>query len=134
MDIDPAASHWALADKYFKAQRFREALDQFREYLWFKPNDPAAHRNGGVAHCDLGEFSLAVEPFLRAVRLGGENIEVYHRLGFVYGELERHEDAARAFQNAIRLDPGSADSYCGLALSFMRLEKRVESMQAANEA
>jgi Flp pilus assembly protein TadD len=67
MDINTAASHWALGDKYFKSQRFREAIDQFRECIWLEPNDPAAHHSLGVAYCELRRFALAVEPFLRAI-------------------------------------------------------------------
>ncbi len=97
-------------------------------------NDPAGHHSLGMAYCELGEFAQAIDPFLRALRLGPEFAEVYHTLGLVYSELEQHDDAVRAFQNAVRLKPNNADNHCGLATSYLQLHRPAEAIQSAKEA
>jgi len=134
MQSKNSAACWELGEKYFKSRRFKEAVEQFQEYIWLNPNDPAGHHSLGMAYCKLGEFAQAIDPFLRALRLGPEFAEVYHTLGLVYSELEQHENAVRAFQNAIRLEPESADNHCGLATSYLQLHRPAEAIQSANEA
>jgi tetratricopeptide (TPR) repeat protein len=83
-----ASALWKLAVDCYKAGRFREAVDQFQEYIWANPNDPAGHHSLGMAYCQLGEFAQAIDPFMRSLSLGPEFAEVYHTLGTVYSELE----------------------------------------------
>ena len=107
-----------LGEEYFKSGRFKEAVEQFQEYIWLNPNDPAGHHSLGMAYSELGEFAQAVDPFFASAETGVPNFsEVYHTLGLVYNELQQHANAVRAFQNAIRLEPGSADNHCGLTAS-----------------
>jgi cytochrome c-type biogenesis protein CcmH/NrfG len=96
-----------------------EAVEQFREYIWANPNDPAGHHSLGMAYCQLGEFAQAIDPFLRALRLGPEFAEVYQTLGTAYSELEQHDNVASAFQNAVRLEPDNAANHCSLATSYL---------------
>src|ERR1700733_12751820 len=125
---------WKLGDDCYKAGRYREAIQHFREYIWANPNDPAGHHSLGMAHGQLGEFAEAVDPFLRALRLGPEVAEVYHTLGTVYSELEQHDNAASAFQNAIRLEPDNADNHCSLATSYLKLDRPADAISSAKAA
>src|SRR6266853_2065513 len=129
-----AAACREVGEKYFKSRRFKEAVEQFQEYIWLNPNDAAGHHSLGMAYCELGDFAQAVDPFLRALRLGPEFAEVYHSLGLVYSKLEQHEKAVRAFQDAIRLEPDSADNHCRLATSYLQLQRPAEAIQSAKEA
>jgi Flp pilus assembly protein TadD len=72
-----ATKHYELGEADFKARRFKEAVEQFQEYLRLNPNDPAGHHSLAMAYCELGRFDLAVEPFVQALRLGPEFGEVY---------------------------------------------------------
>jgi len=49
-----------IRKKYSKLHRFREAAEQFQEYIWLNPNDPAGHHSLGMSYCKLGEFALAI--------------------------------------------------------------------------
>jgi tetratricopeptide (TPR) repeat protein len=129
-----ASALWKLGDDCYKAGRFREAVEQFKEYIWANPGDPAGHHSLGMAYCQLREFSQAIDPFLRALRLGPEFAEVHHTLGTVYSELEQHDNAAGAFQTAVRLEPDNAANHCSLATSYLNLNKPAEAMHSAREA
>lgn len=69
MEIDNATAHRELGEKYCKLRRFKEAVEQLQEYIWLNPNDPVGRHSLIMACCGLGQFALAVEPFLRALRL-----------------------------------------------------------------
>jgi tetratricopeptide (TPR) repeat protein len=129
-----AAECLQLGEELFKSRRFKEAVEQFHEYVWLNPNDAAGHRILGMAYCELGEFAQAVDPFLRALRLGPESAEDYYVLGLAYSELQQHENAARAFSSAIRFEPDNAANHCGLATSYLQLHRPAEAMQHAKEA
>ncbi len=129
-----AEERWRLGEEYFKGRRFKEAVEQFQEYIWLNPSEPAGHHSLGAAYCELGEFAQAIDPFLRALRLGPESSEVYHNLGLAYSELQQHKNAASAFQSAIRLEPDKAEYCCRLASSYLHLNKPTEAVQSAQEA
>lgn len=129
-----AALCWELGEKYYQSRRFRESVEQFQEYIWLNPTDPAGHHSLAMTYCQLGEFAQAVEPFLRAIKLGPEFGEVYRSLGLVYCELQQHENAARAFQNATRLEPDNPENHCGLATSYLQLARPTEAIQSVKEA
>lgn len=132
--VKDTSALWKLGEDCYKAGRFSEAVERFREYIWANPNNPAGHHSLGMAHCQLGEFAQAIDPFLRALRLGPEFADVYHTLGAVYSELEQHDNAASAFQNAVRLEPDNADNHCSLAIAYLKLNKPAEAMNSAKEA
>ena len=46
------------------------------------------------------------------------DIELHIRLGFIYTKLERADDAQRAFENAVRLDPKRAIAHYMLGLIY----------------
>jgi tetratricopeptide (TPR) repeat protein len=134
MQSKNVAACWELGQEHFKSRRFREAVEQFQEYIWLNPSDPAGHHSLGMTFCELGEFRQAIDPFLRALRLGPEFAEVYRTLGEVYSELKQHDDAVDAFQNAVRLEPDNAENYCGLATSYLQLHRPAEAMHSARKA
>ena len=129
-----ASTLWKLGEDCYKAGRYTDAVEHFKEYIWANPNDPAGHHSLGMAYCQLGEFARAIDPFLLALRLGPEFAEVYQTLGTVYSELEQHDKAASAFQNAIRLEPDNTDNHCGLATSLLKLNKPADAMRSAENA
>jgi tetratricopeptide (TPR) repeat protein len=134
MESKNAAACHALGEKLYKEGRFREAVDQFKEYIWLNPNDPAGHHSLAMAHCQLREFTPAIESFSRALRIGPEFADVYNSLGSAYSEVGRHQDAAEAFRNAIRLESDNADHHCALAESYLNLHKASDAASSAKEA
>jgi protein O-GlcNAc transferase len=125
---------WKIADDCYRAGRYTEAIDLFKEYIWANPNDPAGHHGLGMAYGGSGQFAEAIDPFHRALRLNPTFAEVYYRLGTIYGELEQHDEAASAYQSAIRLDPDNVTCHCALAELFLEQNKPADAVVPAKEA
>jgi tetratricopeptide (TPR) repeat protein len=68
------------------------------------------------------------------LRLSPAFAEGYYRLGKIYSELERHDEAASPFQSAIRLDPENVTSYCALAELFLEQNNPADAVAPAKEA
>jgi len=62
-----------------------------------------------------------------AVQREPDNIELYIRLGFTYAKLEKADDAQRAFENAVRLNPKRPIAQYMLGLIY---EKKGETQKA----
>lgn len=57
------------------------------------------------------------------------NIELHIRLGFAYSRLEKADDAQRAFENVVRLDPARAIAHYMLGLIYEK--KGLKEMAAS---
>ena len=68
---------------------------------------------------------------MEALKRGPKYGEVCHTLGLAYGKLGQRENAANAFQDALRAEPDRVESYFALANSYSRLEKQGQAVQAA---
>ena len=64
------------------------------------------------------------------------NIELYIRLGFTYTKLDKADDAQKAFENAVRLDPRRAIAHYMLGLIYEKKglkEKAIAAWKACLE-
>ena len=71
-----------------------------------------------------------------AVKQEPLNVELYVRLGFTYAKLEKADDAQRAFENAVRLDPKKAAAHYMLGLIYEKKglkEKAIAAWKACLE-
>lgn len=82
-----------------------------------KPTDPVSRRFApGVA---AGLFALAVVPLLTGCT--GINVRLAMNQGVSHYKAKEFEKAAEKFQEAITLNPGHAEAYLDLGLTYMEL-------------
>ncbi|HNW45529.1 MAG TPA: tetratricopeptide repeat protein [Elusimicrobiales bacterium] len=58
------------------------------------------------------------------------DIEIYMRLGYTYSRLEQADDAQRAFEGAVRLDPKKAGAHYMLGLIYEKKGLRDRAIAA----
>ncbi|MEO8306780.1 MAG: type IV pilus biogenesis/stability protein PilW [Pseudomonadota bacterium] len=63
----------------------------------------------GVAYMQQGNLALAKEKLERAEKQDPKNLEAHTSLAFLYEKLDKHEDAEKQYQTALKLQPDSAD-------------------------
>ena len=78
---------------------------------------------GNIAF-ERGDTSGALEHFSAAERAGSGIPELPVRVGFAYLKLRRWDDARRAFENALEIDPQSPLAHHGLGLAHLRQRHR----------
>jgi Flp pilus assembly protein TadD len=111
-----------LADAFRKLRegRGRETANLLNDIV--KPSETAlvAHVERGKQHDESGRHELAIEEFLAARELDGENVEALALLATSYGALGRFKDADLAIEEALRLDPGNVQAQVGEAILAFR--------------
>ena len=88
--------------------------------------------NSGIHH-SVDEHIKNAATLEEAIKQDPANIELYIRLGFTYSKLEKADDAQRAFENAVRLDPKRAIAHYMLGLIYEKKglkEKALTAWQA----
>lgn len=75
----------------------------------------------GVLELNQGNQELALEYLLKAEQAMGRHRGLSTSIGKAYLELERYEDAGRAFERAIEIDPDDPEAHLGMAVVFLSM-------------
>ena len=98
---------------------------------------PAAPgRWDSAKHLSVEELTKNAAALEEAVKQAPADIELYIRLGFTYTKLEKADDAQKAFENAVRLDPKRAVAHYMLGLIYEKKglkEKAIAAWKACLE-
>lgn len=78
----------------------------------------------------LAELNQTAADAERQLLLQPENIDLHLKLGFTYTRLGRADDAQRAFENAVRLDPKRAIAHYMLGLIYEKKGLRAQAAAA----
>ncbi len=97
-----AGYNW-LGTFFFRQGRFQEASTMFQQVTALAPDSFRGYQNLGGAYTALGRFDLAVPTLERSVQLR-PSAAAHSNLGTVYFYLRRFADAARAYEQAVKLD------------------------------
>jgi predicted CXXCH cytochrome family protein len=79
-------------------------------------------------------FDKAVDEFRRSLELEGDHPNVQVRLGGLESTLGNFAQARNAYQRALKINPGEADAYVGLAIVEMETGNREEAFRDARHA
>jgi ribosomal protein S12 methylthiotransferase accessory factor len=108
------------------------ALELFQQALRQRP-DPReiASIHVHIAAClkDLGQFQQALEALTLAEQHNDELKEIYNLRGFCHYQLKEHQEAIKAFERAIEIDPGSAIDYANIGSNLRELGLKHEAIR-----
>ncbi len=93
--LDPMSTvlSYVLAEAYFHARRFHDAIQQCRETLLLDPTFRAAKNLLGWLYLEMGETEKAIS-FLEETRKEiGDDLKGWSELGYAYGVAGRRTDA-----------------------------------------
>jgi tetratricopeptide (TPR) repeat protein len=85
------------------------------EVLWM------AYRSLGFAYHELGKLDEAETAYYEALTLDSKNMEIRHRLGKLYLERQRVEEARDIFIDIIEEDPTSAGAHANLGTAYLTM-------------
>jgi tetratricopeptide (TPR) repeat protein len=110
----------AEGERMLRAERFAEARGIFEKLTKSK-------RERGPALVGLAEVSFQEKKYADAARAAelasehGGGVKARVLLGDAHFRLARYKEAARAYEDALKLDPGNASAKSGLALANKRM-------------
>ena len=107
--------HCRLAHALAQLERREEALAHFREALRLEPELQEAHLRLATLLLELGQPGEALQHSLRALEIAPNTAGELTALGRTFRANGRLDDAALAYREAVRLDPGEPEPYAAYA-------------------
>ena len=112
------------------------AQEHFEQALAVDPDNSLVHFYLGEVAYSRGLNEEALSLLQRAVALDAKNHEALHLLGFVLGDMGRHDEAREATRHAIQLNPSlslapaqSRERYVGKAQRDAQLEAKAARLE-----
>jgi type IV pilus assembly protein PilF len=90
-----------LAQAYLGRGQPTDALDQVKQALQAKPDNPAAYGLRGLIYAALGDHEHADESFRRAQQLAPRDADLMHNYGWTLCQQRRYDEADAQFKRAI---------------------------------
>ncbi len=111
---DFGEAHNNLGNLFVKQGKFKEAVGHFETALEINPEHAAAHNNLGKALSRQNLHTQAIPHYVKATQLDRMYIQAWCNLGNSYLSQSRFEDAGKAFQNALRINPNFKPALSGV--------------------
>ena len=117
-----------LGRVYLDQNKNREALKLFMKaiehklnysYSTYKPEYADPYANIGIIYKRMGNYSLAIEYYKKAISLKSDYYQAHYNLGTLYNELEEYDKAMVEFIEAIKIRPTYAKAHNNLGISLI---------------
>jgi type IV pilus assembly protein PilF len=121
-----------LAEAYLGRNQPADALDQVKQALQAKPDNPGAYGLRGLIYAALGDTEHADESFHRAMQLAPHDGDLMNNYGWTLCQQRRFDDADAQFKRAL-----AEPSYRGVARTTLVegiCEARAGKMQEAEHS
>jgi predicted O-linked N-acetylglucosamine transferase (SPINDLY family) len=128
------ARHFEAALTAHQAGDAGRAIAAYREVLALDPGHSGALTNLALLLRQSGDSAAALTLLERATRASVAPAALWYNFGNLLQELNRHEDAERAFRRALKLDPRLFQAATHLARLLAQLERRDEAMALHRQA
>jgi tetratricopeptide (TPR) repeat protein len=104
----------------FEAQRYADAVIEFRKAVAAKPDSTTARINLGAALTQAGDLNGAAEQFEAAIRIEPEKGNAHYNLAVILARQNKHDEAIVHLQAALRADPGDVAARNLLAQELLK--------------
>jgi len=112
-------AHFNLAVTYDGEGRYDEAVQQFREAIDPRDDDPRIHLGLGIYDQRHGHAQEAIEEYQTALRLSSDeamSADALTNLGSAYQQLQDYVRAKESFAAALRIDANKPAALVGMGL------------------
>jgi len=102
---------------YLHRNQYDKALDMYRKVAEIAPDWYGTYANIGSIYDEMGQYEKAIDPLKKSIAIR-PSYAGYVNLGAAYFGLNKFDDAAQAYQEAIKLDPQQQVTWGNLGLAF----------------
>jgi tetratricopeptide (TPR) repeat protein len=131
-EADPAAALCAAGCRHFEAGRALDAQLCCQQALAIDPQHADTMHLLGLLSAQAAQYDLALEWLSRAIRQHAKP-QYLSSLGRLLYHQGRHEDALKAFDKAVQLDPAAAQSWRDLAGLLIELKRFDQALLALGQ-
>jgi tetratricopeptide (TPR) repeat protein len=102
--------HLARGKLAFEAQRYAEAVVEFRKAVAAKPDSVTARINLGAALSQTGDLKGAAEQFEAALRIEPGKVNAHYNLAILLAKENKHAEAIAHLQSALAVEPNDLNA------------------------
>ena len=121
------ADDYADINKLFSAGQWTEAVQKADQFLASNPRDARMRFLKGLALSEQGKSTDAVAVFVKLTEDFPDLPEPYNNLAVLYSKQGQYEQARRALESAIRINPSYATAYENLGDVYAKLASQAYS-------
>jgi tetratricopeptide (TPR) repeat protein len=129
----PTAHHWYAMSVLVPMGRLDEALKELGLAQSLDPVSTIIARDLAVIHCYRREFDAALEQCDHTIELNPHFSPAYLTLGIVQEQRKEYDEAAAAFERAVRLSPLSHRMTAALGRTLALSGKRPKALKIVRE-
>ena len=118
-----------LARVYWREDRDKEAESELAEVAREHPDFAEGRAEHGIALSKLRRYPEALVDFNAALGLGYHDAIAFNYAGIAYAETGDGEQAVRAYEKAVQLDPHYAAAYLNLAFQYRKRGELIKARQ-----
>ena len=124
----------ALTNVYVMQRQYEKAIASAERALEISPGSAQSQNNMATALMFACRFHEAIPFYEEAIRLDPyPSGLVFRALSSAYAAVGRHDEALRALQKALGLNPTDIFAHLGLAMVYVELGREEEARAAAKE-
>ena len=127
--LDPGSkdAFLKLAELNLILKDYDNTFEHLKRAIDIEPLNPTAYFISGYAFLELEDTSRAIENFSIAVDQNQNYYDAYMSLGNIYA-ARKHKLAIDYYNNALNINPQSAEAYYNLALFYQNTEQIQEAI------
>ncbi|MCX6928104.1 MAG: DUF3808 domain-containing protein [Verrucomicrobia bacterium] len=129
-----AHAHYAAGVIHEMNDEQSAATDEYCQAALLDPDDEGLILEVSRRLLQAKKPERALEVLKRAAAQPGASGQIYARLGLIYSQLEKPEQAAAANREAIKKSPGSLAGYQNLFLGYLRNKQPREALNVLDDA
>lgn len=130
-----ARAHTALYRTYDRDDSHLSIANDAVDKAWqLNPDLPSIYQAFSDLYLDRGEKEKAIEAAKRMLDLDPKNYKSHNQLGFIYMELQLPEEAAKHYEEALRLYPTDLAAHYNLCLQYESLHDNLRRNRSAEFA
>jgi tetratricopeptide (TPR) repeat protein len=118
-----------LARVYWREDRDKEAESELAQVAREHPDFAEGRAEHGIALAKLRRYRETLAELSAALALGYYEAIVYNYAGMAYAETGDGEQAVKAYEKAVQLDPHYATAYLNLALQYRKRGELAKARQ-----
>ena len=134
---DPFATAYDEGLRLFNQRRYNDAVGAFARAAAHRPEDFRPWEMTGCCHGSIGRWQECADAFERSKQLGHECPNCRYNCGTALAHLHRADDALRAFDRALELEPNNAAAWYDrgrvLGMAHGRAPGEMEPMDGRHE-
>ena len=127
LDRDHTKAYHGMSEVAFEKGEYERAVELWQRVLEIDPKLPGAYNSLACVLMCLGKAEEAIEAFQKDIEISGQSVHNQFMLGKQYQLLKEYEKAGKCYETVIKMAPGYAQAYHGLATVCAMLGEKEKS-------